>query len=358
MVPQTCYAKVVDPLPDRADVVIVGGGFAGVATAWWLAERGVTDVVVLEREARLGLHASGRNAGLCRQIAEDDPWTARCARGARHLRDRFAGALRVTGSYLLVDDAVTLDELAARAARHGVRCAAASPAEVAARVPAMAGLPCAGALFVPDDGVIDVMSLVHAYAARARVVTDAAVTAVRPADDGAEVVTARGAVRAGVVVAAAGAWAGAIGALAGARDPDLAPIRRHLFLLDEGAGAPAPGDPYVWHVGAAEVYVRAGVDGLLACACDAVRTAPGDVAVDPAAAAQLAARLAPTPLAGRAITATWACQRTFAAGGAPLLGWDAEVPWLFWVAGLGGHGATTSSAIGEDAAAAISARLG
>jgi glycine/D-amino acid oxidase-like deaminating enzyme len=37
--------------------------------------------------------------------------------------------------------------------------------------------------------------------------------------------------------------------------------------------------------------------------------------------------------------------------------WDASIPWLFWVAGLGGHGATASPAIGTSAAARIAVRL-
>ena len=45
-----------------AAVCIVGGGFAGLATAMALAERGVTDIVLLESE-RIGHGASGRNGG-------------------------------------------------------------------------------------------------------------------------------------------------------------------------------------------------------------------------------------------------------------------------------------------------------
>jgi len=44
----------------KADVCIVGGGLAGLATAVGLAERGVTDVVLLESQ-RVGWGASGRN---------------------------------------------------------------------------------------------------------------------------------------------------------------------------------------------------------------------------------------------------------------------------------------------------------
>ena len=59
----TPYAPYA-PLQGRTDarVAIVGGGFAGLHTALGLAERGVRDVVVLERE-KVGFGASGRNGG-------------------------------------------------------------------------------------------------------------------------------------------------------------------------------------------------------------------------------------------------------------------------------------------------------
>ena len=47
---------------DAAQVVIVGGGFAGLGTAMSLTERGVRDVMVLEAET-VGHGASGRNGG-------------------------------------------------------------------------------------------------------------------------------------------------------------------------------------------------------------------------------------------------------------------------------------------------------
>src|SRR4051794_38845903 len=46
-----------------ADVVIVGGGCMGTSVAYHLAKRGVTDVVLVERDKMLGTGSTGRNAG-------------------------------------------------------------------------------------------------------------------------------------------------------------------------------------------------------------------------------------------------------------------------------------------------------
>jgi sarcosine oxidase, subunit beta len=47
------------------DVVIVGGGLEGCATAWALARRGVTDVVIVERDA-VGSGGTGKSSGVVR----------------------------------------------------------------------------------------------------------------------------------------------------------------------------------------------------------------------------------------------------------------------------------------------------
>ena len=46
-----------------ADVVIVGGGCMGCSLAWHLAQRGLTNVVLIEREAQLATGSTGKNAG-------------------------------------------------------------------------------------------------------------------------------------------------------------------------------------------------------------------------------------------------------------------------------------------------------
>lgn len=54
-----------------ADVIIIGGGIVGCATAYYLAKRGVTNVIVLEGSDSIGHGGSSRNGGGVRQSGRD-----------------------------------------------------------------------------------------------------------------------------------------------------------------------------------------------------------------------------------------------------------------------------------------------
>ncbi len=350
-------------LPDRADVVIIGGGFAGAATAHELARAGAGDVLLLEREPSCGQHASGRNAALGRQLVEDDRVTDYTVAGAQFLRRPPAGfspvpLWRQTGSLLLCGGADQLAELAGRARVRELPHHLLGAAEVVARWPRLEGVSTVGAVAFPTDGVIDVHALLEGFlgGARARGVqvrTRCPVTGLSAEGTGARVDTPDGAVTAGCVVIAAGAWAGGVGELAGSRR-ELVPIHRHLYLT-EPVPDPDRDAPFAWSLGPAELYVRPEGSGYLLSGCDSTPAPPGDVTVAAGALPALAAKLASSAprLAELGIARVWACLRTFAADGRPIVDWDTEVPWLFWVAGLGGHGATASAAIGAAAAARI-----
>ena len=347
----------MDPLPARAEVAIVGGGIAGLATAWALVERGVRDVVVLEREDALASHASGRNAAMCRALAEDDAWTALTAEGAAFLRRPPAGVARAPlvddrGAVLLAGAAVA-DELRARALRFAIRHAPMGASDVAARWP---GLEVArGGVWFPDDGVIDLGVLVESYVAAARaggvrIVTAAEVTDVVPESDAVVVRTARGAIDVRQVVIAAGAWGYEFATRARVAGVGLVSRRRHIMALH----ASAPDAPIVWDVDGDEWYVRPAGAEVWASACDSDVVAAGVVDARRAAEAEVRARL-PSSIAHAPLARVWACQRTFA-GGAPVVARDAAHPWLVRAVGLGGHGITASAAVGRQVATVVSSQ--
>ena len=93
----------------EARVVVVGGGYAGLNTALGLAERGVRDVVLLERE-RVGFGASGRNGGFV---------FAGYSLGEQALLDQ-AGAERARALFALTTAAVR--RVRERVARYAIPC--------------------------------------------------------------------------------------------------------------------------------------------------------------------------------------------------------------------------------------------
>jgi len=336
----------VSELPPQIDVAIIGGGFAGCATAWALRRRGVA-AVVLERESVLGRFASGRGAGLGRQLAEDDATTALTVRGAGLLRTELASAWIPSGGILTFDEPARADAYLARAERHGVAARVIDRRAVLAQWPELDQLPIAAGLSIATDGVIDIRVLLARYAADARVVLGAGVERIEATGAGARVVTARGSIEARIVVDASGAWAGAV-----TGDPPLDAFKRHLFVLEARARSNAP---YLWHLGSDELYVRSDGEHVLTSACDGTSGPACDAAPDPEGERRLRAVLTKTApdLARAGIARQWACQRSFTPERQMRLGRDPDRPWLVWAAGLGGHGATASPAVGEVVADAI-----
>jgi glycine/D-amino acid oxidase-like deaminating enzyme len=107
----------------------------------------------------------------------------------------------------------------------------------------------------------------------------------------------------------------------------------------------------VWDV-SHDIYFRPEGDGLLLCACDQQELPPGDPPVDPAMREVLAQKIHRymPGLEAVSIHRYWAGFRTISGDGRFVIGWDPQLVGFFWVAGLGGHGVTTSPAVGALAA--------
>ncbi|OQA36747.1 MAG: 4-methylaminobutanoate oxidase (formaldehyde-forming) [Acidobacteria bacterium ADurb.Bin340] len=351
MVPHgICILRDNGPM-ERVEILIIGGGIAGLSTAWHLARRGMTDVLLLDREPLPGFYSSGHNAGIGRQLTGKAEHTALTVSGLQRLAE--VGLLEPTGGLLLGAEAGGTAALAREAEAFGLRAESGPGSTVA-------GLRAEEHLRIPSDGVIDVdrMLAVCAEGARsggARLRFGCAVRAIHPGAEGFEVETDQGPIRAARLVNAAGGWAQALGRLAGGLDLAFQPLRRHLVWSPQ----PWPvAGPWAWWADR-PFYLRSESGGLLLCCVEeeAVDLPPrgqqppnreGILEDLSERLKELAPDLADLPIAR-----LWNGLRTFTPDRRFMIGADPLNPRLFWVAGLGGHGMTSGLAVGDLAARAL-----
>ncbi len=157
---------------ERADVVVVGAGIVGLATARAiLRSRPESSVVVVEKEASVGTHQSGRNSGVIHAGVYYQPGSAKarlCTAGrismiaycVEHGIDHA-----VCGKVVVAlddDDRARLAELERRCALNGVRAEMIGPDRLRELEPHVAGV---AALHVLDTGIVDYGAVCRALAA-------------------------------------------------------------------------------------------------------------------------------------------------------------------------------------------------
>ncbi len=235
---------MTDPGPPReCDVAVVGAGIVGLAVARELALRhGGARIAVLERERRIAAHQTGHSSGVIHSGIYYAPGSLKarlCVAGARELyaycAERGLPARR-DGKLIVATrerDLERLAELERRAAANGVEgVRRLGGGEIAAVEPHAAGV---AALHCPSTGVVDFARVAEAYAADlaelgATVSTGCAVEAVA----GDVVRHAAGELRAGAVVACAGAWSDRLARASGApAEPRIVPFRGAYLRLRE-----------------------------------------------------------------------------------------------------------------------------
>ena len=228
----------------RADVVVVGGGIIGLATAWRLLEaRPNLRLTVLEKEAELAFHQTGRNSGVIHSPNTYTPGSLKarlCREGkadALAFADEHGIPYELCGELIVATTPVEIGRLATiaeKARANGVEVRECSPAEIREIEPAVVALR---GLHVPSTGIVDWrrFAVVLGEQVRARggqIVTGAEVTWIRRTSDGLVVETSAGAFGTRDLVTCAGLHSDQLAAMTGdAADLRIIPFRGDYAVL-------------------------------------------------------------------------------------------------------------------------------
>lgn len=231
-------------LPQRARVVIVGGGVIGTSVAYHLTKAGITDVVLLE-QGQLSSGTTWHAAGLVGQLRASESGTRLVQYSTQlyaELEDEtgLSAGYKQCGGVIVArtEDRMTqLRRTAANAAAFDLDCELLTPEQALEHYPVMRVDDLVGAIWLPGDGKANPTDLTYALAkgARqrgARIVEKTRVTAVLSRDGRVRGVrTDAGEVEAEIVVNCAGQWAKQVGAMAGVNVPLHS--AEHFYVVSE-----------------------------------------------------------------------------------------------------------------------------
>jgi D-arginine dehydrogenase len=338
-----------------ADILVIGGGIAGASAAYELAA--AADVVLLEREAQCGYHATGRSAASFTENYGTDVIRRLVLASRDFLTDppgEFAEQplLMPRGMITIAreDQLGLLDAELERGRRFVPSMRRIGAAEAIRLVLVLRSDYLADAILEPGSMDVDVHGLHQGYLRGlkrrgGRIATDAGVRAIARNGAGWRVTTSAESYAAPALVNAAGAWADEIAALAGLHAVGLVAKRRSAFNIAAPAEYEIERWPLVNDVGE-EFYFKPDAGQLLVSPADAVPSAPGDVQPDDLDVAIGAERLErATTITVRRIAHKWAGLRTFPHDGSPVVGEDPAARGFYWLAGQGGYGIKTAPAL-------------
>jgi sarcosine oxidase subunit beta len=342
-----------------ADVVIIGGGIMGAAAAYYLAKRGIRDVVLLEKEL-ISQGSTGLSVGGIRQQFSHPANIQLSQRSVRvfdNFREEFGvdiGYHKAGYVFLAQEEETWRDFLVSveTQRRLGVPVEVLEREEILGRWPYLNVNDIRGGTFCGEDGYADPYLVAMGFAQAARRLGVRIEELTRAADIRREgdrisgVVTSRGVIRTPVVVNAAGPWAAEVGRMAGVDLPVL-PYRRQAFMTQPFDLFPKPVPMIIDQDDA--FYFRGSDPGLIMGMSDPheppgfrLQTDRGFLERVVEAAVHRSPRLE-----SARILRGWAGLYEVTPDDNPIIGSIASCPGLFCAVGFSGHGFQHGPAVGQ-----------
>lgn len=339
------------------DIIVIGGGIAGLSAAARLSHLG--KVTLIERERSLGYHASGRSAALFEENYGKPSVVALNAASRDYHMTANGGVLSDRG-FMLLGRADEQDAFDADCAKMGLDRLTVGDAK--AMVPILNDDVVTQVAWHKDAWDIDTDRLMQNFAREVTqnggaILGNAEVTQINRTRQGWEVrTTTQGVLGCKLLVNAAGAWVDQIALMARINPLGVTPLRRSMGRI------PAPNDHDVssWPMifGPGETwYAKPDAGALIVSPAEEAPSEPMDAYADDMTLAEGMARYeeyVTTPVTR--MLANWAGLRTFAPDRELVLGPDPVDPAFIWCAGQGGYGFQSSPAASQLLADVVAGR--
>lgn len=335
------------------DIIVIGGGIAGISAAAELAAD--ARVVVLEMESQPGYHASGRSAAffaaaygkkIVREItASCEPFLLNPPKGFTDvdlLRPRdcmfFAREDQQESLHAMLEEYDSLEFIDAAVVRN--------------RVPVFAEGYLYGAAWERRGGDLDVDALLQGYLRLLRrrggcLKGDHRVDGMQHENGTWRVTAGEAEFNAPVVVNAAGGWAEKIGGLAGLAPLGIQPLRRTAMTVEPPPGVVIGDWPEMVDVDEA-FYFKPEAGLIMISPADETPMQPCDAQPEDLDVAMGVHRFEQaTGLDIRQVRSSWAGMRTFAPDRLFVAGFDPRAEGFFWLAGQGGYGIQSAAAMAQ-----------
>lgn len=233
----------------KTDIVIVGGGIVGLATAWQISKKfPKLEIAVLEKESHLAAHQTGHNSGVLHTGMYYKPGSLKaknCRTGKLSMQEfckEYGIPHDICGKVIVATDEneiPSLNNILERGTANGVKCEKISKARLRELEPHCAGIE---AIHVPEAGIVNYRSVCEKLGelieqdGKNKILLNTKVDTIKTVGDEIITHTDRGVFQSKYLINCAGLYSDHIAQIGGQKtSAKIIPFRGEYFELTEEA---------------------------------------------------------------------------------------------------------------------------